>query len=161
MYYRNLVSRVFCTLPSRLPAQHKISTLLELPSIKSNSLRQQHTASINRFISAQQVEEYTQLSGDLNPIHAAGEQSLVHGTFLLGIVSGVIGTQLPGPGSVVSSLEVRFLRPCQVNSDVKVEVSCQSIRKITKIEFSIQNLKTNERIAEGNAKVLFNQKISN
>ena len=35
----SIVSRVFCTLPSRLPAQHKIATLLELPSIKSNSLR--------------------------------------------------------------------------------------------------------------------------
>lgn len=65
----------------------------------------------------QQVQEYTRLTGDQNPLHLleSGESRfgapIVHGMLLAGMISAVIGTQLPGPGSVYVSQEVRFIRP--------------------------------------------------
>ena len=32
---------------------------------------------------------------------------IVHGTYLLGLVSGLIATTSPGPGTVVTAIEVR------------------------------------------------------
>ena len=41
-----------------------------------------------------------------------------------------------------------------VNSKVTIEVSCEKVRKITSLRFSISNDDTKELIASGKAKVL-------
>ena len=122
--------------------------------INASNQRHNHTASIHRIISEKEVETYAHLSGDINPIHLQGPRSIVHGTFLLGLVSNVIGTKLPGAGAVVSSLNCKFIRPCEVNSEIKVTVSCPSVRKITTMTFQIEKSENSEVIAQGEAKVI-------
>ncbi|GIV58803.1 MAG: MaoC family dehydratase [Bacteroidetes bacterium] len=86
--------------------------------------------SINRFISAEEVRQFADLSGDDNPIHVdpAYAQTtrfgrpIVHGVYLLGIVSKVLGRDFPGHGSVAVSISCRFLRPVHVDSEITVEV---------------------------------------
>ena len=50
-----------------------------------------------------QVEQFGRLVGDNNPVHG-GEDSVAHGTLLLGLLSGVIAEQLPG--CLLTSIEV-------------------------------------------------------
>jgi len=113
-----------------------------------------HTVSVTRTISIEDVKKFADLSGDRNPIHLSGEDSIVHGTFLLACVSSIMGTKLPGPGSIVSTLNVQFLNPCKVNSEVEISVSCEEIRKITTVTFMIENVTSNNLIAKGDAKLL-------
>lgn len=116
--------------------------------------RQKHSAVISKYISESDVNQYCKISGDYNPIHRAGDQAIVHGTYLLGLVSALVGKELPGPGTVISNVEARFINPCMVNSKVTIEVSCEKLRKITSMRFSITNDDTKELIASGKAKVL-------
>ncbi len=82
------------------------------------------------FISAEDVRTFAEVSGDDNPLHIDEEyakktrfgQCIVHGVFLLSIISKVLGRDFPGPGSIAVGLSARFLRPVPVNAEVTIEV---------------------------------------
>lgn len=82
------------------------------------------------FISAEDVRLFADLTGDDNPIHVDEEYAqatrfgkpIVHGVFLLGIISKVLGRNFPGHGSIAVGISCRFLRPVPVGSEVTVEV---------------------------------------
>lgn len=83
-----------------------------------------------RFISEDDVLTFGRITGDDNPLHVDAEYAkttrfghrIVHGVFLLGLISKVLGRDFPGHGSVAVSLACRFLRPVRVGSKVRVEV---------------------------------------
>jgi acyl dehydratase len=83
-----------------------------------------------RTITADDVRTFAAVTGDDNPIHldeAAAAASrfgrpVVHGVFLLGMASKVLGRDFPGDGSIAVSLEARFLRPVPVGETVRLEV---------------------------------------
>lgn len=76
------------------------------------------------------VQTFADVTGDDNPIHideAAAAASrfgkpVVHGVFLLGLASKVLGRDFPGSGSIAVSLEAKFLRPVPVGETVTIEV---------------------------------------
>lgn len=84
-----------------------------------------------RLITAEDVKTFADITGDDNPIHVdpeyAAERSrfgkpIVHGVFLLGLISKVLGRDFPGHGSIAVGISCRFLRPVPVGSEVKLEV---------------------------------------
>ena len=84
----------------------------------------------DRFISDDDVQTFADITGDDNPIHVDEDYArssrfghrVVHGVFLLGLISKVLGRDFPGHGSVAVGISCRFLRPVPVNSDVTVEI---------------------------------------
>lgn len=94
------------------------------------SLQVGDSYSFTRFISAEDVQTFAQVTGDDNPIHVDPDYArdtrfgkpIVHGVFLLGIISKVLGRDFPGHGSVAVSLSARFIRPVPVGSEVTIEV---------------------------------------
>ena len=101
-----------------------------MPAHTYDSIEVGDTFEWSRSVSADDVQAYADVSGDDNPLHtdpeyAAGTafgQPIVHGAFLLGIVSKVLGRDYPGHGSVAVSLSAKFLRPVHLASTVRVEV---------------------------------------
>lgn len=98
--------------------------------------------SFTRFISADDVREFARISGDDNPIHVDEdyvrdetdfERPIVHGVFLLAVVSKVLGRDFPGYGSVAVALSSKFVRPVLVDSEITVEVKISE--KIEKRKF--------------------------
>ena len=77
------------------------------------------SASMEKTISAQDVEMFAALSGDNNPIHldenyaksTSFGQRIVHGMFSAALISAVAGTKMPGPGGVYLSQELKFRKP--------------------------------------------------
>ncbi len=75
--------------------------------------------SVEVAITREMVDAFVTLSGDDNPIHvdpsfaqAAGLRGpVVHGCLTLAVVSRLIGTTLPGPGALMRSLQVDWLKP--------------------------------------------------
>ena len=68
--------------------------------IRPNSLAQlcrqisdDRKCEVIRRISSDDVSNFARLTGDTNPIHFEGEEPIVHGALLIGIVSGIIGTK--------------------------------------------------------------------
>lgn len=89
---------------------------------------------ISKRVDKSDINEFARLSGDTNPIHF-GDRPLVHGIYLAGLVSGVIGTKLPGDGTVVVSKTLRFPNACYAGDLVKIEVQIQTIRKLVRCGF--------------------------
>jgi acyl dehydratase len=79
-------------------------------------------ATLTRTISPDIIREYVQASGDGNPIHsdpafAAATRFgriIAPGMLTAGLISAVIGTRLPGPGTLYLSQNLRFLHPVYV-----------------------------------------------
>src|SRR4051812_33825288 len=77
------------------------------------------SASRSRAITARDIELFTELSGDENPLHYdpdLAERSrfggiVVQGGVTSGLLNAVVAENLPGPGSVFLSVDWRFLAP--------------------------------------------------
>lgn len=88
-----------------------------------------------RYISADDVKQFAEIVGDLNPIHldpAFAEKSffkkrIVHGAFLTGLISKILGMDFPGEGTVYISQNSLFKRPVYVDTTVKVEVKVAEV----------------------------------
>ena len=88
-----------------------------------------------RFISAEDVKRFAEVVGDLNPIHLDAEfaetsffkKHIVHGAFLGGLISKVLGMDFPGQGTVYISQNSVFKRPVYVDTKVTVEVKITQV----------------------------------
>jgi acyl dehydratase len=88
------------------------------------------------------LDAFAAVSGDTSPIHVDAdaarlrgfEDRVVHGALLAGLVSGIVGTQLPGAGGVLHSMEMKFKRPCfvgrRITVSVKVREKISSVRTL-------------------------------
>lgn len=89
------------------------------------------SASFTKTISEADVVLFAGITGDLNPIHvdevyAAGTKfggRIVHGVLLAGLISGVLGGKLPGPGAIYVEQSLRFKAPVRIGDTVTARVS--------------------------------------
>ncbi|HEX5958739.1 MAG TPA: MaoC family dehydratase, partial [Hyphomicrobiaceae bacterium] len=80
------------------------------------------TAIFTRTISEADIVLYAGLSGDTNPVHLDEEFArptmfkgrIAHGMLTAGFISAVLGTKLPGPGSVYLSQSLKFKAPVRI-----------------------------------------------
>ncbi len=120
-------------------------------------------ASFSKTISERDVATFAEISGDKNPLHldeqfAKGTRfgaRIAHGAFTFGVISAVLGTQLPGPGTVYLGQELKFLKPVFFDDTLTATVEITEIRP----DKGIITLKTDcanqrgEKVAEGQATV--------
>jgi len=91
--------------------------------------------SFERKISEQDVKRFAEVVGDMNPIHLDVEiaeksffkKRIVHGAFLGGLISKILGMDFPGPGTVYISQNTTFKRPVYVDTIVKVDVKVTEV----------------------------------
>jgi 3-hydroxybutyryl-CoA dehydratase len=124
-------------------------------------------ASFSKTVSERDVTTFAEISGDRNPLHLDEEYArqtrfgarIAHGGFTFAIISAVLGMELPGPGTVYISQNLKFLKPVFFDDTVTATVEITAIRS----DKGIVTLKTDctnqhgEKIAEGEA-VVFHEK---
>jgi len=101
-----------------------------LPSIGS-------TASITKTISIDDVDDFARLSGDTNPVHLDDSYAatsrfgrrIAHGLLVASLISAVLGTRLPGPGSVYLNQTLTFKSPVFPGDEVTALVEVIRIRE--------------------------------
>lgn len=77
------------------------------------------TASLSKTITLLDVDNFAEVTGDYNPAHMDDEfaatdifgKVVAHGMLTAGLVSAVLGTKLPGPGTIYLSQDMKFERP--------------------------------------------------
>lgn len=95
-------------------------------------LRVGEAAVFTKTVSVSDIETFARVTGDSNPLHTDpafakttrfGER-IAQGMLSASIISAVIGTKLPGPGTIYVSQDLRFLRPVKIGDTIvaKVEV---------------------------------------
>ncbi len=102
-------------------------------------------AEFSKTFSETDIYLYAGISGDFNPAHineAFASQThfktrIAHGMLSAGLLSAVIGTQLPGPGSIYMQQTLTFLVPVYVGDTIRARVEV-----IEKMEKKKVRLKT-------------------
>jgi 3-hydroxybutyryl-CoA dehydratase len=98
-------------------------------------LRVGDRAEFSKTISETDVYLYAGVTGDLNPAHINEEYAkktffktrIVHGMLLAGLISGVLGNKLPGPGTVYIRQELNFLAPVRMGDTITASVEILEI----------------------------------
>lgn len=88
------------------------------------------TAELVRRVEMADIGEFVDAVGDHNPLHsdpkfAAGTQfgePIAPGVFTAGLISAVIGTRLPGPGSIYLSQSLKFIKPVKAGDTITARV---------------------------------------
>jgi acyl dehydratase len=94
-------------------------------------------ASRSRQVSRHDIELFTEISGDRNPIHyderLAAETPfgglVVQGGVTTALLNAVVAEELPGPGSVFLELNLRFLAPVRPGDIITATVEVTSARE--------------------------------
>ena len=95
------------------------------------------TASRSRMVTSRDIERFTELSGDRNPIHYDEQLAaqtrfggiVVQGGVTTAILNAVVAEDLPGPGSVFLQLDLRFLAAVYPGDTITGTVEVTSVRE--------------------------------
>lgn len=110
-----------------------------------NELKIGDKASFQKTISETDVYLYAGITGDINPAHINEQESkntmfkgrIAHGMLTAGLVSAVLGVQLPGPGTIYLGQELKFTAPVRFGDTIKAEVEViEKIDEKNKIRLS-------------------------
>jgi phosphate butyryltransferase len=89
------------------------------------------SASLTKTIRREDIELFAVVTGDVNPtsldpVFAATDifhGIVAHGMLGAGVISALLGTRLPGPGTIYLGQELRFLRPVRIGDTITATVT--------------------------------------
>ena len=99
--------------------------------------------SLRKVVTDRDIEMFAEVSTDHNPVHLDDayaqdtifEGRIAHGMLTAGLISAVIGEQLPGHGTVYLGQSLKFMAPVRPGDRVLAEVTVTDInharRKVT------------------------------
>nr|CAB3254706.1 hydroxyacyl-thioester dehydratase type 2, mitochondrial [Phallusia mammillata] len=119
---------------------------------------------LTRRFSEEDLKDFAKLTGDYNPIHLDDKVALstgifvgrvVHGALINGFISGILGTKLPGPGTIAFSQEMRFPKPLYIDEEMTAEVTIAAIkRKFLECNISCFVKQSSKVVMSGTATVI-------
>jgi acyl dehydratase len=177
----NVSTHIKCYTTKNGPIFWKVTSGLEDSEVKISSPNKRANTVVdqNKFplkegdkvtevkcISQEDVDAFAELTGDHNPVHKVGSRTsghpvIVHGALLNGLISGVIGTKLPGPGTIVVSQTLQFPNPCYSGEQVTVTVEITAVRKLIVCKFNCTvNRESRITVLHGEAKLILMKNLS-
>jgi 3-hydroxybutyryl-CoA dehydratase len=93
------------------------------------------TAKFSKTVSESDVYLFAGITGDFNPAHVNEDYAkdtffktrIAHGMLSASFISTVIGTMLPGPGSVYMGQQISFLAPVKIGDTITAIVEVAEI----------------------------------
>jgi phosphate acetyltransferase/phosphate butyryltransferase len=122
------------------------------------------SASLARTLTRADIELFAVMSGDVNPAHPDDEYArsdmfhkvIAHGMWSGALISTVLGTQLPGPGTIYLGQSLRFLKPVGLGDTVTVTLTVARLdpekRRVT-LDCTVTN-QDGQQVATGTAEVI-------
>ena len=100
-----------------------------------NELKVGDSASLVRTLSERDITLFAVMSGDVNPAHVDEEYAksdmfhevIAHGMWVGALISTVLGTMLPGPGTIYLAQSLRFLHPVGLGDTVTVTITVKEL----------------------------------
>ena len=122
------------------------------------------TAEFEKTITETDVYLFAGITADFNPVHINAIEAnksifrgrVVHGILTSGLISAVLGTRLPGIGTIYLSQNLKFLKPVYINDTIKATVKAKKII-IEKNIVIFETICTNQHgeiVVEGEAMVM-------
>ena len=90
------------------------------------------TSVLTRTLRPEDIQLFAIMSGDVNPAHVDPEYArsgmfqevIAHGMWGGALISTVLGTEFPGPGTIYISQTLRFSRPVKVGDTITITLTC-------------------------------------
>ena len=103
-----------------------------------------------RQVTNRDIELFTELTGDRNPLHYDAEAAsrsrfggvIVQGGVTSGLLNAVVAEDLPGPGSVFLHVDWSFKAPVRPGDEITAEVEVVEVREdkpLTRLRTTIVN----------------------
>jgi phosphotransacetylase/acyl dehydratase len=94
------------------------------------------SSSLSRTVSQRDIDLFAAATGDVNPAHvdpayAATDMFhhiIIHGMWGAGLISAVLGTRLPGPGTIYLGQNLRFRHPMAVGDTITAKLTVREKR---------------------------------
>lgn len=121
------------------------------------------SATYGKTITEADVVLFAGISGDDNPIHIDEEYAsgtrfkgrVVHGMFLAGLISCVVGTRLPGPGAIYMGQTLKFRSPVRIGETVRVVATVSAVdRERRRVKLEARCMVGERLVAEGEGELL-------
>lgn len=121
------------------------------------------TRHLRKVVTDRDIEMFAEVSTDHNPVHLDDDYAndtifegrIAHGMLTAGLISAVIGEQLPGHGTVYMGQTLKFMAPVRPGDQVLAEVEVTDIdlakRRVT---METRCLVDGKKVLVGEAKVL-------
>lgn len=95
------------------------------------------SASFTKTVTEADVYNYAGVSGDFNPAHINEEYAketffktrIAHGMISAGFISAVLGTKLPGPGTIYLGQDLKFTKPVRFGDTITATCTVEEIIK--------------------------------
>lgn len=132
-------------------------------TVAIEDLHEGMTASLERTVRQRDVARFAEVTGDRNPLHLDAEyaattrfgEPIAHGILAAGYISAVIGTRLPGLGTIYLSQELRFKGPVRIGDTVTARVTVTDIdRARRRVRLDTTCVVGDRVVLEGEALVL-------
>jgi 3-hydroxybutyryl-CoA dehydratase len=115
--------------------------------------------SLRKVVTDRDIEMFAEVSTDRNPVHLDDDYAqdtifegrIAHGMLTAGLISAVIGEQLPGHGTVYLGQSLKFLAPVRPGDMVLAEV------EVTNIDHSKRRVTMETRCLVNGKKVLIGE----
>ncbi|MBY0338403.1 MAG: MaoC family dehydratase [Acetobacteraceae bacterium] len=93
------------------------------------------TASFAKTITEADILMFAAVSGDTNPVHINAEaaaktmfkERIAHGMLSASLISTVLGTRLPGPGTIYLGQNLKFKAPVRIGATVTATVEITAL----------------------------------
>ena len=121
------------------------------------------SAMFGKTVTEADIVAYAGVSGDTNPIHLHDGfarttrfgQRIAHGMLSGSFISAVIGTKLPGPGSVYISQTMSFMAPVLIGETITAVATVTAIdERRRRVTLKTQCLNGDKVVIDGEAQIL-------
>jgi acyl dehydratase len=90
---------------------------------------------ISRVVSADDILHFAEITGDFNPIHVNVEfaqqsrfgRIIAHGPVAMGLAGQIVGTRMPGLGTIALTASIRHLRPIFAEDRITTRAEIASV----------------------------------
>ena len=99
--------------------------------------RNSDVATRTKTMSMRDIELFTEITGDRNPLHYDEELArnslfgglIVQGGVTTGILNALVAEDLPGPGTVFLGMELKFIKAVYVGDTITGRIELTSVRE--------------------------------
>lgn len=117
-----------------------------------------------KVLTEKDVVLFSEVSGDNNPVHldeayastTRFKHRIVHGHLVASLFSALLGTKLPGQGSIYLGQTIKYLKPVYLNDEIRAVVTvveCDKEKNRVKLETNAYN-QNNEMVITGMAEIM-------
>jgi len=149
-------------VPNRMDVTMSQEELIE--NVPFDEIHIGQSARLIRTLTVEDVQSFAAVSGDVNPAHldkAYADSTRFHGVIGHGmwggaLISSVLGTQFPGPGTIYLSQSLKFMKPVHLGDTLTVSVTVSQMnpeRKTVVMDCLVTNQKQ-EAVITGEALVM-------